>query len=238
MTAARPAPRPATTDPVALASVPLFRGLSAAQLARLGNLLQGRVFPAGSTVFWEEDAGEVAYVVRDGFVRLQVEPAGGGSTILGILGPGEIVGEMSLVDRLGRSATVVAHERATLYAIGRAAFWACLREMPAMTYNLVNVLSRRLRLANEHNEALATLDVEGRVARQLLVFAEEYGEAVPAGVRIPFRLPQADLAGLVGASRVRVNQGLVDLKRRGVLAVDPGHRVTILDQQTLAAAAR
>ena len=84
-----------------------------------------------------------------------------------------------------------------------------------MTFNLAGILSRRLRLSNAHVVALATLDIERRLADQLLTLAEEYGEATPdGGCRIPFRLTQGDLAALVGASRVRVNQILVGWKQR------------------------
>jgi len=84
--------------------------------------------------------------------------------------------------------------------------------------------------------ALATLDIEGRLADQLLTLTEEYGEATPnAGCRIPFRLTQGELAALVGASRVRVNQILVSWKHKGYVAVDGRHVVTLLNRSALAA---
>ena len=225
---------PVATDPVTLAEVPLFRGLPASQVVKLGGLLQGRAIPPGAAIVREGEPGECAYVIRDGFVRIEGDQPDGTLTILAILGPGEVVGEMSLVDRLGRSATVVAHGPATVYAIGRAAFWTCLQTMPTMTYNLVGIISRRLRLANEQIEAFGTLGVEGRLARQLLVFADEYGVSLNRGRRIPFRLSQSDLAGLVGASRVRVNQVMVDYRRRGYVSFDAHGRIVVHDVPALA----
>jgi CRP/FNR family cyclic AMP-dependent transcriptional regulator len=146
-----------------------------------------------------------------------------------------VVGEMSLVDSLGRSATAVTMEESTLYWIDRATFWELLRTLPALTYSLVRIMSRRLRLANAQIQALATLDVYGRVARQILAFAQEYGEPAPGGaLRIPIRLTQSDLAGLVGASRVRINQVLVAYKRRKWIAVDPHYHITVLNPRALA----
>lgn len=81
---------------------------------------------------------------------------------------------------------------------------------------------------------LARLDVAGRVARQTLDFAHEYGEPIAVGIRIPSRLMQADLASLVGASRVRVNQVLVNYKHQGYLSVDDHHRLTVHDPVALA----
>lgn len=83
-------------------------------------------------------------------------------------------------------------------------------------------------MTNAQVEALAALDVFGRVARQLLAFAQEYGEATPDGIiRIPLRLTQSDLASLVGASRVRVNQVLMTFRRQGHLSVDGDSRITV-----------
>lgn len=219
----------------ALAAVPLFHGLTATQLTALAPTLRTKRLAAREALVEAEEPGDAAYVIRDGFVRVQITQADGAEIILAILGPGDIVGEMSLVDHLGRSATAIAHEAATLLVVDRAAFEALLRRLPAVGYNLSRILSRRLRLANAHIQALATLDVDGRVAHELLAYAAEYG--VPAGdgaVRLPFHLTQSDLAALVGASRVRVNQILGEYKRRGYLAADDHHHLTIFDPAALA----
>ena len=117
--------------------------------------------------------GEVAYLIARGTVKIYVEQADGSDVILAILGPGEIVGELSLVDSFGRSGSVVTLEECALFWIDRAAFQACLQTMPAMTHNLVRILARRLRLANSHIKLLATQDVFGRIAYLLLSFAQE-----------------------------------------------------------------
>jgi CRP/FNR family transcriptional regulator, cyclic AMP receptor protein len=162
----------------------------------------------------------------------------GTAVIIGILRAGEVVGEMSLVDSLGRSATVVAMERTRLAWLTHGDFWTCLRSMPTMAFNLAGILSRRLRLSNAHVAALATLDIEGRLADQLLALGDEYGEATAdGGRRIPFRLTQGDLAALVGASRVRVNQILVRWKHDNFLTVDRRHVVTLRNRRALAALA-
>jgi CRP/FNR family cyclic AMP-dependent transcriptional regulator len=222
-------------DPGILASIPIFEGLSCEQLGRLSGLLHARTYPAGATVISMEQPGEAAYVVLDGTVKIRLEQHDGTELLLGIMRAGEIVGEMSLIDDLGRSASVVTMEESFIAAMPRSVFWECLRTMPGMTYNLVGILSRRLRLANAQVQSLADHDVTGRVARQLLALAEEFGEDDPAGgVRIPIRLTQSDIAALVSASRVRVNQILVENRRLGLLSVDEQHRITIHDRARLA----
>src|SRR5215213_11226650 len=221
-------------DAVALETIPLFRGLTPADQRRLLDLVGVRTFPAGVDILRAEQPGDVAYIVLDGTVKVQIDRPDGTSAILAILRAGEIAGEMSLIDHLGRSATVVAMEQTTLAWLTHTDFWNCLRSMPTMTYNLAGIHSWRLRLSNSHVVALATLDIEGRLAYQLLALSDEYGEAKPdSGCRIPFRLTQGDLAALVGASRVRVNQILVSWKQKEFLTVDGRHVVTLLNRRAL-----
>jgi CRP/FNR family transcriptional regulator, cyclic AMP receptor protein len=213
----------------------LFRGLTPTEQRHLHDLLGVRTVPAGVDILRAEQPGDVAYIVLDGTVKVQVIRPDGTAVILAILRAGEVAGEMSLIDHLGRSATVVAMEQSTLAWLTHTDFWTCLRSMPTMAFNLARIHSRRLRLSNAHVVALAALDIEGRLAAQLLTLTEEYGEATPnGGCRIPFRLTQGELAALVGASRVRVNQILVSWKHKGYLAVDGRHVVTLRNRRALA----
>ena len=222
-------------DALDLETIPLFRGLTPTEQRHLHNLLGVSTFPAGTDILTAEQPGDVAYIVLDGTVKVQVVRPDGTAVILAILRAGEVAGEMSLVDRLGRSATVVAMEQTTLAWLTHTDFWNCLRSMPTMTYNLAGIHSWRLRLSNSHVVALATLDIEGRLAYQLLALSDEYGEATANdGCRIPFRLTQGDMAALVGASRVRVNQILVSWKHKDLLTVDGRHVVTLLNRRALA----
>jgi CRP-like cAMP-binding protein len=220
--------------PVSLANVPLFRGLDREELAVLEDLLHPRTIPRGAGIILEEQPGEVAYILLSGSVKIHMLQRDGSEVILAVLRAGEVVGEMSLVDSLGRSASVETLEETRLLWMDRESFRRCLETMPAMTYNLVELMSRRLRLADTHIESLASLSVSGRVARHLLALAAEYGEPGPDGVVIPIPLTQSDLAGMVGASRARVNQSVGTFRRRGEVSVDRAHRITVRDADALA----
>src|SRR5690242_16328442 len=123
-----------STPPIDLAAMALFRGLSAPELHRLAGLLHCRRCSAGTTLLTAAQPGEVAYIIQQGAIKIHVEQADGRDVILAILGPGEVVGEMSLVDSLGRSANATTLEDATICWMDRAAFWDCLQTLPAMTY--------------------------------------------------------------------------------------------------------
>jgi CRP/FNR family transcriptional regulator, cyclic AMP receptor protein len=229
----------AVADPNRLGDLELFQGLEADQLVRLNQLLHASSVPAGANFITAEQPGEVVYVLLQGTVKIYVSQSDGREVILAFLGPGDTVGEMSLVDSAGRSANVVTTEPSRLLWLDRASFQSCLRVMAPLANNLVRLLSRRLRFANEQIQALCTLDVPGRVARQILALADRYGQP-PAGeaaaggpTKIPLRLTQSDLGEVVGASRERVNQAIVDFKQRGLIAVDSDHRIHVLDRAAL-----
>lgn len=227
---------PALSDPRLLGHLDLFRGLPVSELTRVNELLGRTKFPAGATIMTATQPGEAAYIVMDGTLKVSVLQESGQELILAIVGVGEVIGELSLADRGGRSADVGALEPTTLLWIDRSTFDQLRRDIPAVTENLIKLMARRLRLANGQLLAMATLDVHGRVARQLLLLADVYGEKQPNGdVRVPLRLTQGDLAGLVGATRVRVNEVLVGFKKRKYLSVDGRYRVTIHDRDALAA---
>ncbi len=217
-----------------LAAIPLFEDLSRDELQLLNEMLHPKQFPAGTNVITVAQRGEVVYLLLEGSVKIYVDQVDGSEVILAFLGPGDTFGEMGLVDSAGRSASVLTLERCYCLAMDRVSFQNALKSMSRLSYNLVRLLTRRLRLANEQIQALSTLDVRGRVARQLLAFAQRYGETESAdAVRIPLRLTQTDVAALVGASRERVNQVVVDFKENGFISVDTGHHFTVHDLQAL-----
>ncbi len=224
----------AAVAPSSLGSLALFRGLPEDALRFLADRLRRKLFPAGASVLTAEQPGEALYVILEGSVRIYLDEADGTEVTLAFLGPGDSVGEMSLVDRSGRSANVSALEDSTLLWLDRDTFLACLRQFPGLSENLMREMAARLRAANQQIRALTTLDVAGRVARQLLVFADVYGVADgDGGVRIPMPLPQRAIADLVGATRERVNRVLVSLRRRRTLSVDSHYRVTLHDRKAL-----
>jgi len=220
-------------DPSSLGEFALFRGLAPADLQRVNERLHRRVVPAGANLITADQPGDVVYLLVEGTVKILAEQPDTREVILAFLGAGDTVGEMSLVDSAGRSANVLTIDECTFYWMNRAAFQDCL-QIPEFSNNLVRLLCARLRLANEQIQSLSSLDVAGRVARQLLAFAERYGQPQTDGTRITLRLTQSDLAQLVGASRERVNQIMVDLRQKGLIALEPGQQVVVRDAAGLA----
>src|SRR5215213_7109976 len=233
----------AVIDPIVLRNIPLFRELKRPQLSRLSELLHRKVVAAGTTLISEDElihkADKVAYIIQQGTVKVHIyDPVNDKNVTLAILGRGQIVGEMSLMDSRGRSASVTALEESTLFLIHHAVLQKCLRRMPLLTYHLVEVLASRLRLADAQIQAMATHKVPGRVARQILAFAEEYGQPTNDGhTLISLSLTANDLADLVGATSVSVYNALSDYKKNRYISIERKCYITVLNRDALSSAA-
>lgn len=97
-----------------LGRMPVFDGLSPLELARMAGYLHVRDVQGNTSIFAVDQPGEVVYMIRSGTVKIHVEQADGSDVILAILGPGELLGEISLIDRLGRSANAVTMEHTSM----------------------------------------------------------------------------------------------------------------------------
>ena len=134
----------------ALTLIPLFRPLPADAIANLASAGRTVKFPVGAVVLHQGDPSDSLFVVLSGRVRVvRRQPGAPAEQVLAELGPNEIVGEMGLLDRDPRSATVVAAEDTTLYEIGYHTITRTVLEHPAATAELLRTLSRRLRSTDD-----------------------------------------------------------------------------------------
>lgn len=216
-----------------LVDIELFAGLTSTQLDWVAQRTHRRVFEAGRNVMTIDQPGEAVYIILHGTVKIHIEQ-GERDVIISILGAGDLLGEMSLIDSIGRSASAVTLEDSLVLWMDKITFNHMLDNFTAVARNLVKILSARVRLSDQLIQALATLDVNGRVARQLLAFAEKYGIKKNDVTQIRIVLTQSDIADLVGASRKRVNQTMVLFKEQGLIDTDAEGRIAIKNGAGLA----
>ncbi len=209
-----------------LSDIKLFEGLSSAQLDWVAKHAHRRIFTAETNVLTIEQPGEAVFIILHGTVKIHIEQ-GERDVIISVLGSGDILGEMSLIDSVGRSASAITLESSLMLWMDKTTFYYILDNFPPVARNLVKILTARVRLSDQVIQSLATLDVNGRVARQLLAFAERYGHEIVDGIRVHIVLTQGDLADLVGASRKRVNQAMVFFKEQGLVSTDTDGRFII-----------
>lgn len=216
-----------------LARVPLLSDLEEDELQRIAQVAIPRSFPKGARVFHEGDTSDACYVIRSGEVRVTREHPDGRAIALATLGPGELVGELAMIDGGSRSASVEALTDVELLAVSAADMRSLLERNAQMTAKLVVALTKRLRETNERISRQSFQTVPSRVAGVLSqLVSEENAEQGRDGVTI--RMNQADLAQLAGTSRESVSRFLAVLERAGVVRVGRG-RVTVLEPQRLRA---
>lgn len=214
----------------ALATVPLFKPLSTAEIDQiLGHTaLQRR--PRGTQILRKGDPGSGMIVILQGAVRISTLSEDGREVSYAILGVGEILGEISLLDGAERSADVTVIEDCVLLIVERAGFLSLIRKNPDLSLKLMGELCRRLRRSNLAVENLALLDLPSRIGKLLLGLPQVAGSA---GHRVTIRLSQGDLATLAGGSRENVNRQLRLWEKAGIIARDRG-RIVILRPESLA----
>lgn len=227
------APSPDTSPPVAdqLRRVPLFAHLTEAEMARIGEAVREKSYPKNSVILFEDDPGDALYVVVRGRVKVVLIGEDGREVILAVLREGDFFGEMSLIDDQPRSAHVIGMDDADLLVLRRDDFLKCMEEMPRIAFGLLRALSRRLRRADDKIGGLVLLDVNGRLARLLLEFADEND-----GQHITRRLTHHTIAQMIGSSRETVSRTLRDLAERRLIEVSR-QRLTIRDRPALEALA-
>jgi CRP-like cAMP-binding protein len=185
----------------------LFSALPGELSRRLFAEARVQTVRADQVVFLAGDAGDGCYRVEEGLLKVNVITPGGAERILAILGPGSIVGELSMIDGSARSASVSALRESKLSFISRSVFEAFGRANPEIHQQLMVLLARRLRDTNSALAATSFLSVKGRVARALLSLAEAFGHDVGGGrILIRQKVTQSDLGAMAGIARENVSR--------------------------------
>jgi CRP/FNR family transcriptional regulator, cyclic AMP receptor protein len=170
-------------------------------------------------LFVAGDEGDGCYRVEEGLLKASIAAPAGGERILAILGPGSVVGELSMIDRGPRSASVTALRDSKLSFVGRGAFEAFGQSRPELYRHIATLLAQRLRDTDEALVATNFLSVKGRVARALLNLAEAFGRDIGQGrILIRQKVSQSDLAAMAGIARENVSRVLNDWTSRSLVS--------------------
>ncbi len=203
-----------------LANVELFKELGDDERDALLSLMSETTLKRGEPLFHEGDAGDRLYVIVEGKVKLSHTSDDGRENLIAILGPGEIIGELSLFDLGARSSTVTAIAPSKFLYLSHKDMMNYIDEHPTMAKSMLRELATRLRNTNDQMADLVFSDVPGRVAKALIDLAERFGERTPEGIYVAHDLTQEELAHLVGASRETVNKSLADFTARGWIRLE------------------
>jgi len=215
-----------------LRELALFSTLSEEELAEVAEAAELARFGAGEVVFREGEASSGCYVIRSGHAAVVREHAAGRALTLARFGPGDMFGELAMVDDGVRSATVTALDELQTIAIRGEAMRRLLRQQPEIAVKMIAALAQRLRQANERLAGQSFQTVQTRVAKALRTLVEAAREEGDAGGEIVITGTQAELARLAGSSRESASRFLAVLERAGVITQGRG-RLTVHDPAAL-----
>jgi CRP/FNR family cyclic AMP-dependent transcriptional regulator len=211
-------------DRTLLTQVELFSDLEEAQLDEIVTATLNKVLQRGDVLFSEGDEADALYVVTDGRIAIANKSIDGRESMMALMERGDLFGEMPLFDGLSRSAEARALEQSEVICIPYAPVRSLYESQPTLLWRVVALLAGRLRVTDEALADSVFLDVTGRTAKRLLELAGEKEE---------FALPitQEELAGMVGASRERVNKAIASFIRLGwIEQIDRRYRITNREQ--------
>ena len=220
-----------------LARAGIFQGVEPAAAEALASTLEAVEFPRGHVVFAEGEPGDRLYIILSGKVKLGRKSPDGRENLLGIFGPSDMFGELSIFDPGPRTSTATTVTEVRLTSMDRPALRQWIATRPEIAEQLLRVVARRLRRTNGMLADLIFTDVPGRVAKALLQLAQRFGSQEAGMLRVTHDLTQEEIAQYVGASRETVNKALADFAHRGWLRLE-GKSVLIMDPERLARRAR
>ncbi|MCA9502944.1 MAG: Crp/Fnr family transcriptional regulator [Spirochaetaceae bacterium] len=217
-----------------LGSVSIFSGLSDKELDQLLQATTTKRLKAKEILFRKGDPGNQLYGILKGALKVMTTATDGKDVMFGLMGPGEVLGEIALLDSEDRSATIVAVEATELLTLHRRELIPFLEKNPRAAIALAGVLAARVRTLSERAEDRQTMPLPGRIAKKLLALSEEHGKRPIVGGPVEVRLPQQDLADLVGVTRESVNKQLRAWEEEGIVALGRG-RVVLKNPEALEA---
>jgi CRP-like cAMP-binding protein len=207
---------------------PFFGGFDREGLDAVAALCVTRRLDGGESLFLKGDPGDALYAVRRGQIRIATGTDAGRRLTLNLLGPGDVFGEVALLDGRPRTADATATEPTELFMVRRRDFLELLERQPQFAIRLIELLCQRIRWMSERMEESVLFPLSHRLARRLIALGEDYGADVAVS--------QEELAVFVGATRESVNRQLQAWKKRGLVELGRSH-IRLVDVDGLAKAA-
>ncbi|WP_028064043.1 Crp/Fnr family transcriptional regulator [Solirubrobacter soli] len=196
-----------------------------------------RQFRRGAIMLREGEEATRVLVLTEGRTKAVTFTEDGKEVILGVMGPGSLLGEVATIQNRPRSATVTALEPCTAIALAARDFWGLLEEYPRIWIAVHEVVIGRLRLADLQRKEFSGSNTLSRVSRRLVELTNEHGREDGDGVTITLPLTQEELAGWTGASREAVAKSLRTLRDLGW--IETGRRsISVRDSDALRRFAR
>jgi CRP/FNR family cyclic AMP-dependent transcriptional regulator len=208
---------------------PMFADLGADQLQRISSLCHTRNLGVGEMLFRKGDPGDALFGVRRGQIRIETGASDGSRLTLNFMGPGDLFGEVAVLDGENRAADATVGEPTELFVLRREDFLGHLEREPKVAIKIIRLLCQRIRWQSERMEDSMLQPLPVRLARRLCALASDFGSEV--------HISQEQLGIFVGAARESVNRQLQQWRKQGILDLQRG-RILLQNMPRLTAVAR
>ncbi len=211
-------------------NVPVFADIEVTELAKIVRVGVRKKYKKGSIILLEEETGAALFVIISGKVKIVRTDDDGREVILSILGENDFFGEMSILDGLSRSASVVAITKTELFMVHRRDFLKLMQDVPSVAISLLKELTLRLRKADSQIKSLSLKDAAGRVANVIVQLADDIGTIRKGRVEIDELPLQQDLANMAGTSRETISRVIHSFIKKGHLELR-GNKLIVSDYE-------
>jgi len=212
---------------------PMFSDLEPEALDQLCRYAKYSTLKRGATIVSKGDPGNSLVVVISGTVKISISSVDGRSAILNLIGPGEIFGEVALLDGLARTADATANTNCEIFVIDRREFIPFVRSQPALAMKIIELLCMRLRWTSDQVEEVILQNLPGRLASALLRLTEKH-KLAPGGRTIA--ITQQEISEMVGMTRESINKQLRVWAARNWVRLEHG-AIVVLNAEPLQALA-
>src|ERR1700722_6342636 len=208
---------------------PMFADLGPDELQRISGLCHTQQLGVGEVLFQKGDSGDALFGIRRGQIRIETGAADGSRLTLNFMGPGELFGEVAVLDSQSRTADAAAGEATELFVLRREDFLSFLEREPKGAIKIIQLLFPRIRWRGEGREGWVRHPLPVRLARRLCALGDDFGSEV--------HISQEQLGVFVGAARESVNRQLQLWRKDGILDLQRG-RILLQNMTKLTAVAR
>jgi CRP/FNR family transcriptional regulator, cyclic AMP receptor protein len=208
---------------------PYFCDLGPEAFDQLCRYAKHATLKRGSTIFSRGDAGNSLVAVISGTVKISISSPDGRTAILNLIGPGEIFGEVALLDGQARTADATANTNCEIFIIDRREFLPFVRSQPALAMKFIELLCARLRWTSDQVEQVILQDLPGRLASALIRLTERHR---PAEGSLTIVITQQEISEMVGMTRESINKQLRAWAARHWVRLEHG-AIVVLDVEAL-----
>jgi len=210
----------------------LFNDLSKDELNEIAEFTRFKTVKPREVIVRKYDPGSEMFIIVAGKVSLSTVTEDGKELTFAILGDGEIFGEISLFDNMERTATVTAVESTELLILEQQHFIPYLKANGNIAVKLLSAMAQRLRYTDQLFEDTMFRQLPNRLAKKILLLADNFGQNTREGVRITVKLSQNEIGKMSGASRESVNKQMRVWEEEGLVLFDKGF-ITIRKKEEL-----